>query len=147
MATSCRKVPSVPKIRMRSSVVTTAIQPWPKVTAAAFFPAGRATASGTVGVGGAKVAGIRVTISQTTVMTPPIIDSVSRMTSHFKSRRLGGRVGSGVSGVVGSDMDEPFEDEETADLAGEGLAVTIGPDAPNRLDKALAAAVPEEAAL
>jgi 23S rRNA pseudouridine1911/1915/1917 synthase len=44
-------------------------------------------------------------------------------------------------------MDEPFEDEETADLAGEGLAVTIGPDAPNRLDKALAAAVPEEAAL
>ena len=141
MATSCRKVPSVPKIRMRSSVVTTAIQPWPKVTAAAFFPAGRATASGTVGVGGAKVAGIRVTSSQTTVMTAPIIDSVSRMTSHFRSRRLGGRAASEASGVAGSDMEEPFEDEDGS------LAVTIGEDAPARLDKALAAAVPEDAAL
>ncbi len=40
-------------------------------------------------------------------------------------------------------MDEPFEDE---DAAGH-LTVVIGPDAPTRLDKALAAAVPEEAAL
>jgi 23S rRNA pseudouridine1911/1915/1917 synthase len=40
-------------------------------------------------------------------------------------------------------MDEPFEDEDTAGA----LMVTIGPDAPSRLDKALAASVPEEAAL
>ena len=38
-------------------------------------------------------------------------------------------------------MDGPFGDEDGS------LAVTIGEDAPNRLDKALAAAVPEEAAL
>jgi 23S rRNA pseudouridine1911/1915/1917 synthase len=40
-------------------------------------------------------------------------------------------------------MDEPFEDDDSAGL----LSVVIGPDAPARLDKALAAAVPEEAAL
>jgi 23S rRNA pseudouridine1911/1915/1917 synthase len=40
-------------------------------------------------------------------------------------------------------MDEPFEDMD----GGGTLAVTIGPDAPSRLDKALAGAVPEEAAL
>jgi 23S rRNA pseudouridine1911/1915/1917 synthase len=40
-------------------------------------------------------------------------------------------------------MDEPFEDEDAAGL----LNVVIGPDASGRLDKALAAAVPEEAAL
>jgi 23S rRNA pseudouridine1911/1915/1917 synthase len=42
---------------------------------------------------------------------------------------------------MGDDMNGPFED-------GDGtLTVTIGEDAPGRLDKALAAAVPEEAAL
>ena len=61
------------------------------------------------------------------------------MTSHFRSRRLGGRAGSGAS--VGSDMDETFDDEA------EVLTVTIGEEAPARLDKALAAAVPEEASL
>lgn len=41
-------------------------------------------------------------------------------------------------------MDDPFEDETgTEDI----LSVTIGADAPARLDKALAAAVPEEASL
>jgi 23S rRNA pseudouridine1911/1915/1917 synthase len=40
-------------------------------------------------------------------------------------------------------MDQPFEDGDSAGL----LTVVIGPDAPARLDKALAAAVPEEAAL
>jgi 23S rRNA pseudouridine1911/1915/1917 synthase len=40
-------------------------------------------------------------------------------------------------------MDEPFEDDDSAGL----LSVVIGPDAPARLDKALALAVPEEAAL
>jgi 23S rRNA pseudouridine1911/1915/1917 synthase len=40
-------------------------------------------------------------------------------------------------------MDEPFEDDDTSGQ----LTVVIGPDAPARLDKALAAAVPEEAAL
>jgi 23S rRNA pseudouridine1911/1915/1917 synthase len=50
---------------------------------------------------------------------------------------------------MGSDMDEPFDDEpedgtwdETAPLC-----ITIGEGAPSRLDKALAAAVPEAAAL
>jgi len=43
---------------------------------------------------------------------------------------------------VGSDIDEPFDDEE-----GRSLSVTIGDDAPPRLDKALAAAVPEAASL
>jgi 23S rRNA pseudouridine1911/1915/1917 synthase len=38
-------------------------------------------------------------------------------------------------------MDGPFEDEDAS------LTVVIGEDAPSRLDKALAAAVPEEAAL
>jgi 23S rRNA pseudouridine1911/1915/1917 synthase len=40
-------------------------------------------------------------------------------------------------------MDEPFDDE----FPGTELRVTLGPDAPVRLDKALAAFVPEEAAL
>lgn len=42
-------------------------------------------------------------------------------------------------------MDDPFEDDDEA--TGGILTVTIGEDAPSRLDKALAAAVPEEAAL
>lgn len=127
---------------MRSSVVTTAVQPVPKVTAAGRVPSGRVRFSGRLGALPARLCGMRVTSSQTTVMTAPIIDSVSRMTSHFRSRRLGGRTASGASGVTGSDIDGPFEDEE-----GGTLAVTIGEDAPARLDKALAAAVPEEAAL
>ncbi len=44
-------------------------------------------------------------------------------------------------------MDGPFEDEDGGEASGGTLAVTIGPDAPARLDKALAAAVPEAAAL
>jgi 23S rRNA pseudouridine1911/1915/1917 synthase len=46
-------------------------------------------------------------------------------------------------------MDDPFEDDGVAEghPAGETLTVTIGEDAPARLDKALAAAVPEEASL
>jgi 23S rRNA pseudouridine1911/1915/1917 synthase len=63
------------------------------------------------------------------------------ITSHFRNRRLGGRAGSGAS--VGSDMDEAFEDGDEAEV----LNVTIGDGAPARLDKALALAVPEEAAL
>lgn len=124
-------------------MVTTATQPAPKVTAAGFAPAGRIRSSGSIGAPALKAWGIRVTISPTTVMTPPIIVRVRTITSHFKSRRLGGRTGSGASGVTGSDMDGPFEDDDTAGL----LDVVIGPDAPARLDKALAAAVPEAAAL
>ena len=126
-------------MRMRSSVVTTAVQPVPKVTADARAPSGRAKLAGSAGLE-EKAWGMRVTISPTTVMTPPIIVSVRMITSHFKSRRLGGR---GASDVAGSDMDEPFEDEDSAGH----LTVVIGPDALARLDKALAAAVPEEAAL
>ncbi len=44
-------------------------------------------------------------------------------------------------------MAGPFEDEDEEGVAAECLAVTICEDAPLRLDKALAAAVPEEAAL
>jgi 23S rRNA pseudouridine1911/1915/1917 synthase len=45
-------------------------------------------------------------------------------------------------------MDDPFEDDGDEDVDGAGtLSVTIGEDAPVRLDKALAVAVPEEAAL
>jgi 23S rRNA pseudouridine1911/1915/1917 synthase len=48
-------------------------------------------------------------------------------------------------------MEEPYEDDDAVASLGAGsggsLAVTIGEDAPTRLDKALAAAVPEEAAL
>ncbi|NHB75184.1 RluA family pseudouridine synthase [Rhodobacter calidifons] len=45
-------------------------------------------------------------------------------------------------------MDGPFEDDDVAGGGGGGtLSVTIGPEAPARLDKALAAAVPEAAAL
>lgn len=46
-----------------------------------------------------------------------------------------------TAGGAGSDMDEPFEDGDGS------LVVTIGEGAPIRLDKALAAAVPEEATL
>lgn len=44
-------------------------------------------------------------------------------------------------------MDLPFEEDDDAGTGGGSLTVTIGPDAPARLDKALAVAVPEEAAL
>jgi 23S rRNA pseudouridine1911/1915/1917 synthase len=46
-------------------------------------------------------------------------------------------------------MAEPFEveDEDDGGMTPTCLSVTIGEDAPSRLDKALAAAVPEEAAL
>jgi 23S rRNA pseudouridine1911/1915/1917 synthase len=46
-------------------------------------------------------------------------------------------------------MNEPFDGDDEGGTIGGGrsLAVTIGPDAPGRLDKALAAAVPEAAAL
>jgi 23S rRNA pseudouridine1911/1915/1917 synthase len=75
-------------------------------------------------------------------MTPPIIVNVRAITNHFKSRKLGGSGASGASGMAGSDMDDPFADDEA-----ELLVLTIGEDPPARLDKALAAAVPEEAAL
>ena len=119
-------------------MVTTAIHPVPKVTAAALLPFGKVSVSGSSGAVAVKACGMRVTIRPTTVMTPPIMVSVSTITSHFKNRRLGGRAWD--SGA--SDMDEPFEDEPEA-----AVTVEIGEDAPSRLDKALAAAVPEEAAL
>ncbi|MCB6178815.1 RluA family pseudouridine synthase [Rhodobacter sp. Har01] len=43
--------------------------------------------------------------------------------------------------------DEPFDDDDDARVAPTVVTVTLGPDAPARLDKALAAAVPEAAAL
>ena len=121
---------------MRSSVVTTAIQPLPIVTAAGFAPAGRLMFAGNDGAGAFGL-GIRVTITETTAMTPTIMVTVSSMTSHFNSRKLAGNWMSSK----GSDMALLSSDDI------ECLIVTIGPDAPQRLDKALAAAVPEDAAL
>ncbi|GAB1364416.1 RluA family pseudouridine synthase [Rhodobacter sp.] len=66
------------------------------------------------------------------------------MTSHFSNLSEGGSLSSG--GV--SDMQDPFEDEDWPEEAeGSLLDVTLGGEAPERLDKALAAAVPEEASL
>ena len=122
--------------------MTTAIHPSPNVTARASAPGGRENPSGRLGPTAEKACGIRVTSSTTTVMTPAIMVRVRRITSHFRNCRLGGRAGSGVS--VGSDMDESFDDDGDA---AEALTITIGDDAPARLDKALAAAVPEAASL
>ncbi len=59
------------------------------------------------------------------------------MTNHFKARNEGGR----MTGSTGSDKGLPLDDEDT------WLTVTIPEGAAPRLDKALAALVPEEAAL
>ncbi len=139
---------------MRLDRVTTAIQPSPKVTAEAVSPGGSDTVSGRSGPAVSPVpappmaVGIRVTSSQTTVMTAPIMLSVSRITSHFSTRKEGGSgASSGGSDMVGGPFDEDDEGEEAPGEGGGVLAVTLGPDAPARLDKALAAAVPEDAAL
>jgi 23S rRNA pseudouridine1911/1915/1917 synthase len=63
------------------------------------------------------------------------------MTNPFKKRKLGGS--SGSSGVFV--MQGPFEDD--VDAVADTMIVVIGENAPPRLDKALAAAVPEDAAL
>ena len=139
---SCRNWPSGEKIKIRLSSVTTAIQSAAKVTACAVVPAGICIASGTVG-DACKTCGIRVTSSQTTVMTPPIIVSVSTMTSHFRNLSAGGS----PSSPGASDMQTPFDDVSEQPPADGVLFVTLPEDAPLRLDKALAAAVPEEAAL
>ena len=122
---------------MRLSVVTTAVQPVPKVTAAALAPAGKTKSAGGTG---ARVlpSGIRVTSRPTTVMTPTIMVIVKVITSPFKNRSDGGKPGSGGVSVMAIG---PFADD------GAALVVTISADAPVRLDKALAQSVPEAAAL
>ena len=73
-------------------------------------------------------------------MTPQIMVIISTITKAFNKRSEGGSLGSsGVSVMAG-----PFDDEDTPQGQ---LEVEIGEDAPARLDKALAAAVPEQAAL
>jgi 23S rRNA pseudouridine1911/1915/1917 synthase len=76
---------------------------------------------------------------------------IRTITKTFSKRSEGGKPGSiGVSDMVG-----PYEDEDAVDgakmadgdVAGNRLIIVIGADAAPRLDKALAAAVPEQAAL
>lgn len=141
---------------MRLSVVTTPIQPGAMVTACAVAPLGICKLAGKVGVR-LFAFGIRVTSRPTTVMTPPIMVIISTITRTFSKRSEGGRPGS----IGVSDMASPFEDEDALDgaemaygadmgdddEAGNRLVIVIGEDAAPRLDKALALAVPEQAAL
>jgi 23S rRNA pseudouridine1911/1915/1917 synthase len=69
-------------------------------------------------------------------MTPTIMVIIKVITSPFRKRRLGGRSGSCAGVFVMAMPSSPG-----------WLHLTIGEEAPNRLDKALAALVPEEAAL
>mgnify|MGYP002129016197 CR=1 FL=1 len=74
-------------------------------------------------------------------MTPTIMVIINTITKPFKKRSEGGSPGSNGVSVMAS----PFQDDDLA--ADDRLVIVIGEDAPPRLDKALAAAVPEEAAL
>ena len=140
MVISWCSVPCGVKIRMRLSVVTTPIQPGAMVMACGVAPAGICKLAGRAGVR-SRAVGIRVTSRPTTVMTPPIMVIISTITKTFSKRSEGGKPGS----IGVSDMASPFEDEDA--VAGGQLIITIGEDAPQRLDKALAQAVPEDAAL
>ena len=92
----------------------------------------------TGGAGLASGRGMRVTSTPTTVMTPTIIVMVRAVTSRFSKRSEGGSSGSSSGVAVMSNPSLPDD---------EALILTIGADAPLRLDKALAALVPEDAAL
>lgn len=122
------------------SVVTTATQPDPIVTAAAVAPAGICRLAGAVGWAPGK--GRRVTSSQTTVKTPPIRLRVKVITNHFSQRNDGGSLvsSSGVSAMVPSFTADDLPEDEA-------LYLTIPETAPSRLDKALSVLVPEEASL
>lgn len=74
-------------------------------------------------------------------MTPTIMVIINTITKPFKKRSEGGSPGSNGVSVMAS----PFQDDDLA--ADDRLVIVIGEDAPPRLDKALAAAVPEQAAL
>ncbi len=141
MRISCRRLPSGPKINIRLSVVTTPIQPGPWVIATGFAPSGRARLAGIAAIIGAFPFGIRVTSSQTTVMTPIIIVTIKVVTKAFSTLSPGGSCGSSS----GSDM--TFLSAADEDEQGDWLEIILGEDPPERLDKALAAAVPEEASL
>lgn len=112
------------------------------VTASAVLPSGSCNWAGITG--GLAALGMRVTNTATMVMTPTIITAVSPITSHFRSFSEGGRSSSsGVSFMAytaASEDDEDFGAQNT-------LTVTIVEGAADRIDKALARSVPEEAAL
>ena len=115
---------------MRLSAVVTANQPGPVVKAKAVVSAGSSSDAGKTGV---VTLGIRVTSRPVMVMTAPIMVIISTITSIFNRRSEGGSFCSiGVS-VMNGPLDI--------------LRVVIGADAPARLDKALAALVPQEASL
>ncbi len=111
------------------------------VTALGRTPWGSCNPSGTAM--GAALFGIRVTSSPTTVMTPTIIVIISTITNHFSSVRLGGS----PSGAGDLSMAEPFAEDAPDDEAPDLLTVTIADGPVDRIDKALARSVPEQASL
>jgi 23S rRNA pseudouridine1911/1915/1917 synthase len=113
------------------------IQPRPIVTASADRPSGRRSASGKAGRA-AVAAGKRMTSSVTMVMRPRIMVPANAVTRIFRNLSSGGGAASGLGSVGAGDM---------SDIAGAIVKVMIGPNPPDRLDKALARDVPEEASL
>ena len=127
------------------SSVTTAIQLSAIVTAMALVPVGSARPSGTTI--GALTFGMRVTSRPTTVMTPTIIVIIKTITNPLSKRKDGGS----PSGAGELSMAEPFadapHDADGGDDAPGLLTVTIAGGEIDRIDKALARSVPEEASL
>lgn len=124
------------------SSVTTTSQSRAKVTAAGRAPSGRITLAGRSGSGAAPVN--RVTSSPITVRSPRIITPASVVTSSFRNRRSAGRGGVSSSEDVGS---EDLGSEDMDGGASLDWVVVIRANPPDRLDKALARDVPDEASL
>jgi 23S rRNA pseudouridine1911/1915/1917 synthase len=98
------------------------------------------------------MSGMRVTSRPTMVMTPPIMVIINTMTSHFNRRSEAGRMtvsdDSELDADTGIPLDDGILDDGTLDNGAIAwLSVTIPEGAAPRLDKALADAVPENAAL
>lgn len=95
--------------------------------------------------GSVEAPGIRVTSSPTTVMTPTIMVTIKTITSHFRNASEGGRL-SGAGDVSMAGLYDDGDDE--GESGGQDRLRVILADGPvDRLDKALARSVPEEAAL
>ena len=114
----------------RRRTVTTATQPLPRVTARALSPAGRRTRRAVRRRGRGAVR--RMTSRPTIVMTPAISVAVSAVTSRRSRRRRGGSgKSSSRTGLAGHARASPRDPRHA------------GPGPGERLDKALAAAVPD----
>ena len=119
------------------------------VTARARVPASSVNSAGKKD---GPVVGIRVTSSQTTVMTPTIITTISTITSARSTLSDSGNTPESAAMEPSlptppafTDILPPLSDDDAP--FGPVLHLTIGAEAPPRLDKALAALVPAEAAL